>query len=479
MFTFSHKSDQFEFKSSRQIDSVGAGKTPIIDQKLDKPDPYEWQLRIPINPEKDNLKKAAYVIKDFLTKNPAYNHIGFYILLLSDDSRKENVMAQWDQNFSYDYKISEREGVDREQRGKEICIDLSYLAKEKRFVLTPAQSKNLILELWKRLQDAGIEGIGYYPITPHADKRVNAESGLFVPFTYQANNGWDERLGILLNPDDYNKNHYPDPLKDVIITHGDLLNKGIAPITPIEQEINIRELNAHCADFLTNVKTRLERIKKAALSQEKKLALDDKDHQLFQDYIQCERVMNFLKKLDIDVDTLKKMINCCYAGMHLLFRKIIHCDREKANTSLINLTVCKTQLQSLLTNDPEEKHQSLYLAIINASNEIEKLQSKGDKAFLAEVADCLIRIKNNPDEISPKERKHLRNLVDNADGHSNIYGKLAGALLVVVGVLAAIAGLPLAGGVIAGGGLFLFYNSRQKGLSKSLQEVEAKLDCKV
>src|SRR3990167_10367571 len=89
-----------------------------------------------------------------------------------------------------------RSDSDRDQRGKEICVYMSYDDRIQKYIRTPDQWKEIMLSCWRAMQDKGVQGIGYM-FCPSGDRTVMTEIGLASPFTYTSFKPYKNKHGIL------------------------------------------------------------------------------------------------------------------------------------------------------------------------------------------------------------------------------------------------------------------------------------------
>ncbi len=174
----------------------------------------EWQIRISIYPEQQNLKKAATVLAPILIDT--YN-LCFKCLILCPayglPNKEEPVF--WDGTMN---------GNDRDQRGKEICIYIRYFRQKSKYELEPSQIKRLILDCWKALLDNQVD---CHYISPNIDEKpIKTDLGPVAPFSYSSVKPWWNRHGIL-HAKEYNPYNYPDPLLGVYLKKKDLDDAGI------------------------------------------------------------------------------------------------------------------------------------------------------------------------------------------------------------------------------------------------------------
>lgn len=178
-----------------------------------------WQFRVAIKPTRENAikaMKALAVLPQFI----AEDHLEFKVFLPAEASD----LHTWDGTVSCG---------DRDQRGKEICVYMTHLMgrikPEYYNGNYPSQDylKKLVLDMWKALQDAGVE-MAY--ITPGVgEKELPCDDSMLTPFSYSSFKPYKQRYGIL-NEKDYNPTLQQDPLAEVTVTEIDLKNHGIHPM---------------------------------------------------------------------------------------------------------------------------------------------------------------------------------------------------------------------------------------------------------
>lgn len=178
-----------------------------------------WQFRITIKPDRTNAIKALNAFKD-LQQFKRSHHPEFKVFLPSQNSD----LTTWDASLK---------GGDRDQRGKEICVHMEHLANgynpgyysgsypDAEFL------KKLILDMWKVLQDAGVE-MAY--ISPGiGEQELSCEAGMITPCFYSPFKPHKGRHGML-NQTQFNPLNLSDPLSAVIISAEDLKAHGINPM---------------------------------------------------------------------------------------------------------------------------------------------------------------------------------------------------------------------------------------------------------
>jgi len=213
--------------------------------------PYGWQLRMSINPTQANIKKAGKALAATLEKfsnNHNQRHPGMKLFLSPDTAG-----IPWDGTLAY------TDQPDRDQRGKELCIYME--THRETFAFSPDELKELMLTIWKAMEDASIQ-ISY--ITPPSDEaEIPTESGIVTPFCYSAFKPFrypEVENGILLaqSPNPLN---YSSPLRDVTITREDLRRHGIhhwQALDILSQRISYQ--TTHLQEATSSIKSDLDRL---------------------------------------------------------------------------------------------------------------------------------------------------------------------------------------------------------------------------
>ncbi|MBY0544019.1 MAG: hypothetical protein K2Q14_00540 [Gammaproteobacteria bacterium] len=197
-----------------------------------EPDGSLWELRIACHPTKANMEKVADVIGTYLPE--LYEHVNFKIYLLNNIENNDiaKPTVKWDPLFA--------PRMDRDQRGKEVCIYMHFDMKQGAYERAPAEWKSMLLNVWKALQDADIQGLGY--TTASGDKPITTSFGLVTPFSTASNRPWlgedgianpkaiiDEARELLLKNPDIEKKYVNRDKKNQGIMGG-LYNKDDSPI---------------------------------------------------------------------------------------------------------------------------------------------------------------------------------------------------------------------------------------------------------
>ncbi|BCA95603.1 hypothetical protein TUM19329_19640 [Legionella antarctica] len=169
-----------------------------------------WQFRVAILPTKTNLESALNALNGLSVFNGP-NHPTAKIIQI-----ETNDLTQWDGTLA--------DAADRDQRGKELCVYLPYNSVTNKFLFDQAYIKNLMLDIWKALQDAGVE-ISY--ITPNqGEEEIKSDPTVLTPFCYSSFKPYSAPEGTLYS-DNYNPNGHPDPLDGLHFSVADLRGKGI------------------------------------------------------------------------------------------------------------------------------------------------------------------------------------------------------------------------------------------------------------
>lgn len=152
---------------------------------------HGWQFRMSIKPTQENLAKAveALLTIDVLCKTE--NHPIFKIMSpKSLPNGRLDLGGHWDATLAFSEAKESRvspASMDRDQRGKEICVYMEFDSDKNAYQFTRAHYKKIMLALWKAMQDADVD-FGYvHP--PQDEIAVNHDrSDLPVtPFFYSAN----------------------------------------------------------------------------------------------------------------------------------------------------------------------------------------------------------------------------------------------------------------------------------------------------
>lgn len=182
-----------------------------------KANPF-WQFRVAIKPTHENAIKAAEALGRLhqFQKNP---HPYFKVFIPGED----NQLSSWDGTI---------EGADRDQRGKEICVYMDYSPNNPADFYENGYPKadylkNLMLDIWHALEQAGVE-MAYIAPGP-GEKQVLVEDGTLTPFSYSSNKPWKGRHGIL-HSSEYNPLKFDDPLQGVTLLASDLTEHKIKPL---------------------------------------------------------------------------------------------------------------------------------------------------------------------------------------------------------------------------------------------------------
>lgn len=229
-----------------------AGARAPVDSTNDNDGMY-WELRLSILPEKTNLDRAFSALKQVLepqVKNPNHPKLKIVKLQSNPATDEESVdLSGWDGTLG--------DALDRDQRGKEICIYLPYDSKNKKFQFSGPQLKDLMLNLWKAMEDNGV--ILNYKTPDLCEKEISADFGILTPYSYSSFKPYKSAEGIL-QATSYNSQKYPNPLEDVHVSFKDLQEKGIQEYDAVLiAKKRLVYLNKHYSD-------RFEAIKAQALS---------------------------------------------------------------------------------------------------------------------------------------------------------------------------------------------------------------------
>lgn len=365
----------------------------------------QWEFRIAVYPSRENLNKAVEALEHlFEIKNKGRSRIDFKCLALNnpDEMDEETFLTQWDGTRS--------RGSDRDQRGKEISVYMTHeFLNGHFFQRTPEEWKELMLECWKALLDAGVEGIGYMGC-PLGDKSVPAEIGLNIPFTYTSYyKPYNGRHGILNQTNNYNPFNHEDPLAGVVITSDDLSRHNIAlscaddllqyrvnylnEHLPREKELvleNLMRVKNKCVDN-NNIMYVIETLSAAHHPQASDLLYFlNKSNNDFMNVL--EKIKSFLN--NIDMDRLKMIIASQPVKMEAFYRQLVCLKPEEKKRALENLGNIKNKcadVYNVIETLSAMHHPSTHKKLI--SRVMESIPRGSDSGFtLHPLADELQRL---------------------------------------------------------------------------------------
>lgn len=195
--------------------SEASNSAPVFDDEQ-----RFWQFRISVFPSKKNLLKARAALENlFSTKKYANGNHPHTKIYLGEE--------YWD-------TVTEKPPIDscvadRNQAGKEICVYMDWNSQKQTYQFSANDYKTLMLEMWKVLEDAGVE-LSY--ITPSPDEmELPSEQGIITPFFYSAYKPYNlERENVrhgILNSTLANPKGFENPLNGVTFTKSDLLKYKI------------------------------------------------------------------------------------------------------------------------------------------------------------------------------------------------------------------------------------------------------------
>jgi hypothetical protein len=187
-----------------------------------------WELRIAIEPTRENLNKAADLLAEKLSS--IHPDISFKVLFLNDEQKKQTEIHQVSWDPSFDPK------TDRNQRGKECCIFMNFDKTKGTYELPPEEWKHLLLSAWEILQDPanGIKGLGY--TTASGDKAITTDFGLRTPFSVASNRPY-KGDDVIANP-----TVIEQEAKD-LLRQEQLENLSTQGNLNVEEEKELQELN--------------------------------------------------------------------------------------------------------------------------------------------------------------------------------------------------------------------------------------------
>lgn len=183
----------------------------IEDKLADGAEDMMWQFRISVLPEPKNLENTFLALEEYA--KAIRPKITCKVMSLGNDANNLSLIDG-----------SRSDAADRDQRGKEVCVYMHYNRREQRFLHSPEQIKEIMLQMWKKLEDARVK-LSY--IEPAKDEKVpDSDMGVMTPFQYSSNKPWRKPEGIL-HETDFNPQKFPDPLAGVHFSKRDLDKAGI------------------------------------------------------------------------------------------------------------------------------------------------------------------------------------------------------------------------------------------------------------
>lgn len=177
---------------------------------------HGWQMRISIDPRA-------------VDKNSPFNRIDVIKAILKDKLQNFPADAKLFEIDNYEELIEQYDGttsttgLDRDQRGKEICIHFNDSNQNQP---TLEEYKKLILSLWHAFQGASVPLI--YMENP-GDRKILGPLGLYTPFSFtseEARSEWNDKHGLVFKQFvGYDSRH---PLLQVEFTEQDLRDGDIS-----------------------------------------------------------------------------------------------------------------------------------------------------------------------------------------------------------------------------------------------------------
>lgn len=201
-----------------------------------------WQFRIAVYPSQENLEKAFNALKSI---NYLHNPQAHPLLKIINTG---NDFSTWDGALC--------DASDRDQRGKEICVYLPYNSSKSSFVFTQEHIKQMMLDMWKALEDHDVR-LSY--IAPARDeKAIETDAGIYTPFSYSAFKPYNGPDGIL-HEEHYNPLNLPDPLEGLHLSLDDLRLAGIQNFHDIAISIQrILYMEKHQRDVIGLLKNKIQ-----------------------------------------------------------------------------------------------------------------------------------------------------------------------------------------------------------------------------
>ncbi|GEM_PF-7080446 len=152
---------------------------------------HRWQFRMSIRPTQANLEKAVNALSAVellcqTANRPIFKIISPKVL----GNGRLDLNGHWDATRAFmESKESKASlaSMDRDQRGKEICVYMEFDSHKQDYQFTRAHYKKIMLDLWKAMQDAGVEYGYVHP--PQDEIAVNGDRANLpvTPFFYSAN----------------------------------------------------------------------------------------------------------------------------------------------------------------------------------------------------------------------------------------------------------------------------------------------------
>jgi len=227
------------------------------------PSEHLWELRVHIDPsvlkpgENNQIDRIKKILRDVFNGEA----VGLKIFHISDD------------NEMYDGALS-HSGKDRTQVGKEVGI---YLPDSAVSQLTPAQYKNKLLLLWKKLQENNIPLM--YMNLP-GDQSITVATNIPSPFSFTSINPtieeWREKHGILFKKFVPHGKH---PILEVDFSFGDL-NEHSIKLDQEELQRTTDFLANHKSAVYQDIQQQIDLIRSQPVSYEDILFNDEKSTEL-------------------------------------------------------------------------------------------------------------------------------------------------------------------------------------------------------
>lgn len=276
-----------------------------------------WQLRIAVKPTHENIQKAMRALSKVEQLNQNNQHPSFKIF---------NIPATTGTPEGWDGCVT---GADRDQRGKEICIYMSHKVGETspdyydKATGYPSQAymKELMLSIWKAMQDEGVE-IAY--TTPGVgEKEISCTDDSITPFSYSSFKPYKGIRHGILHSTEYNPLKFADPLQNLSISVDDLKK---AKISRLGEGTSLKRLEYqidHYQQFKKTIEEEMDQILQSppVSRTEKEKSLEDKNKGLLK--------QEFSKlRPDLNTDQLNLMIDNDFKKMEAIYRKLVHLNHE-------------------------------------------------------------------------------------------------------------------------------------------------------
>lgn len=155
-------------------------------RQMDNPD---WELRFSLFPDQENINKAAEAIAHTLLSDEKTNSYDLAFKIINFNKIADSTKLNSWRAMGAEGPFTTLEGLsDRDQRGKEFCLYLRFKKITGASEKSSREWKDIILKIWKALQDAKIK-MGY--INPQiGDISLSSETVTPVSYLHAINRNW-------------------------------------------------------------------------------------------------------------------------------------------------------------------------------------------------------------------------------------------------------------------------------------------------